>query len=90
MDDLAKIETYELPPTSPASGPDFDAARSRSELLSQTYFCLEYCGSIFERLIALRRFENVHIDILEDVPAIDRLADMITQLKNQDGRSHVP
>jgi hypothetical protein len=77
--DMANLESYKLPALPPTSGPDFKAAKARCATLRKRYFHLEGAGSILERMIALRRFEDVLMDVVDDTPQINRLADRLAE-----------
>ena len=79
LDDLGQIETYRFPPAAPAAGPALERAQAQGAELRRTYFHLEGATSLLEKMISLRRFEDVLIDVAEDAPAINRLADRLTE-----------
>jgi len=79
LEDMAQLDSYEFPETPPASGPEFEDAKARGAAHRETYFHLDGAGAILERLIGLRRFEDVLMDVAQDTPEINRLADRLTE-----------
>lgn len=75
--DITRLDDYHFPPTCPVDGPDFEAARAAGERLRRRFFQLEYAGSIFEQMHSLRSFEDVVVDIYQDTPEMNRLADRL-------------
>lgn len=79
LDDLSNLDTYRPPSPPPASGPEVEAGRARTSLAQQTWYTLGGGGQLFEQLRALRRYEDVLMDIALDTPAIHRIADMVLE-----------
>lgn len=79
LDDLAALDAYQPPALPAISGPDVDAGRAAVAEAKKRYFMLGGGGSIFETLHSVRRFEDVLMDIAEDRPEINRIADMLTE-----------
>jgi uroporphyrinogen decarboxylase len=78
LDDWANLETFQPPPVPPTSGPEVEREHLRTACDQQTYFIKSGWISIFEVMHALRRFEDVLMDLATDSPEINRLADLIT------------
>ncbi len=76
--DLGKLRTYRPPAPPPLSGPEFDAARRNAAEHKRKYFFAGGGGMIWEQMHFLRPYEDCLIDILEDTPEINQMADMIT------------
>ena len=77
--DMSMLSNYIFPSAPKNEGPEFDEyCRNVKEHQSQYYF-MQYTGSLFERLIALRPEEDVLCDIALDEPEINQLADKITE-----------
>ncbi|MFO7611351.1 MAG: uroporphyrinogen decarboxylase family protein [Clostridia bacterium] len=74
LDDISMLDTYRLPPV-PYSDPGFKALIAREK---EKYFTMRGMFTLFERMTALRLFEDVLMDMYTDDPGINRLADMIT------------
>jgi hypothetical protein len=75
--DPGKIAAYTAPSAPEIPG---DPAGARAKALStrsDTYYHLHGCGSLFERMIALRPEADVLCDLISDEPFIHRLADTI-------------
>ena len=83
LDDWSNLARYQLPPDPEMSGPDFEREKARAALHEKKYFHKSGWINLFEVLIAVRRFEDVLMDIASDTAEINRLADLITgyQLK---------
>jgi hypothetical protein len=83
LDDWSNLDRYQPPPDPVTSGPDFERERARAHCHQQRYFHKSGWINLFEVMIAVRRFEDVLMDIASDTPEINRLADLITdyQLK---------
>lgn len=77
LDDLADLGDYLPPPAPVAEGPDVDAERDRAAEHRARHYLLGPGGSLFEKMHALRRFEDVLMDVALDTPQINRIADMI-------------
>ncbi len=79
LDDWAGLAAFRAPAIPPASGPEFEAGRLRARRHMETWFLKSGWTSIFEVMHAVRRFEDVLMDIVSDTPEIYRLADIITE-----------
>ena len=79
LDDISKLDAYKPPPPPPAVWPGLDAARADARRHCERWFLLGGAGSLFHKLHSLRRFDDVLVDILQDTPEINRLADLITE-----------
>jgi len=77
--DLSALEGYRAPAPPPASGPAFEAARQRAAAHKERYFLAGNGGLLFEQMQSLRPFEDVLIEVAEDTPEINRLADLIVE-----------
>jgi uroporphyrinogen decarboxylase len=76
LDDWAGLSSFRPPLLPAGSGPDFERARARAHLHQQCYFLKSGWISLFEVMHAVRRFEDVLMDIGTDTPQINRLADL--------------
>jgi hypothetical protein len=77
LGDSEKIPSYTAPPA-PETPDDPIAARAKSlAARNDSYYHLRGCGSLFERLIALRPEADVLCDLVSDEPLIHQLADTI-------------
>jgi uroporphyrinogen decarboxylase len=79
LDDWAGLSAFRLPPLPATSGPDFERAQARARRHRQCYFLKSGWISLFEVMHAVRRFEDVLMDIAIDAPEINRLADRIME-----------
>jgi len=79
LDDLSALEYYQPPPPPPLEGPQFEALCENARTHKKTYYLLAGWVTIFEVLHAVRRYEDVLMDLADDAPHIHRIADMITE-----------
>jgi uroporphyrinogen decarboxylase len=77
LNDLARLPTWQAPPSPPLAGPSFDEARARCARHRARSWYVGDAGALFETLRWLRRFESVLIDIEDDTPEINRIADLV-------------
>jgi len=75
--DMSKLDKYRFPDPSRVDGPDFEAVLGDAQRLRGRFFQLEYGGSIFEKMNSLRPWDDVVVDVLQDTPGINRLADRL-------------
>jgi len=75
--DMAQLDRYHLPEIKPLEGDALIAAQRAGLAHRQCYFHAGGGASLFETLQSLRPFEDVLVDIAEDTPEINRLADML-------------
>lgn len=76
--DLGKLDAYGPPRPPPLTGPEFEAARQAVAQHKRKYFYTGWGGMLWEQMHFLRPYEECLVDILEDTPEINRIADMIT------------
>jgi hypothetical protein len=80
VEDLDTVETYAMPAPSPAlAGAELASARRAVEDHKRGGFRLDGAQGIFEKLHALRRFEDVLADLALDDPRLGRLADRVLE-----------
>jgi len=84
--DITQLDAYRLPPVPATSGPEFDAACARGRQQRERYFQLANVTGMFERMSDLRPFEETLMDIAEDTPEINRLADRLTERAHEEVR----
>ena len=77
LNDWGALDSYAAPSPPPMDGPAFHAAMSAARRHKRDYYLLEEGGPLFEKMHALRRFEDVLMDMAVDTPEIHRVADMI-------------
>lgn len=77
LEDWSALERWRPPPGPPLEGPSFAAAKAAADRHRATWYLAEGVGDLFERLRAVRRFEQMLVDIQEDGPEINRAADLI-------------
>ncbi|HZU25103.1 MAG TPA: uroporphyrinogen decarboxylase family protein [Bryobacteraceae bacterium] len=70
---------FQTPPVPATAGKDFEADRTRARRHRERYFLKSGWVSLFELMHALRSFEDTLVDIAEDTPEINRLADRLTE-----------
>jgi hypothetical protein len=79
LNDLNNLDDYKAPATPPISGAEFENAKRYAEAHKQKYFLMGGGGAIFETLRWIRRFEYILMDIEDDTPEINRIADIIME-----------
>jgi hypothetical protein len=79
LDDWSAIACFRTPPAPASSGPAFLRAQQRAWQHRENYFLKSGWVSLFELMHALRRFEDVLMDIAADDREINRLADILTE-----------
>ncbi len=77
--ELDRLDGYRFPPRASAEGEGFGRARAAMADHRRRYFHLDGGGSLFEKLHSLRPFDDVLVDIYQDAPAINRLADRLVE-----------
>jgi hypothetical protein len=77
LDDWSALDGWKAPEAPALAGPAFEAAKVAVDRHRQTWYLSEGIGDLFERLRAVRRFESMLIDVVEDGPEINRAADII-------------
>ena len=76
-DRLAALETWKAPAPPPTSGPGFEAAKAAVDLHRATWYLAGNGGALFETLRWVRRFEYILMDIEDDTPEINRIAEIV-------------
>jgi len=79
LNDWAHLATYQAPAPPPAAGPEMEAAREAAARHKERYYLLAGWGGLLEKLISLRRFEDVLMDLALDTPEIHRLTDLLAE-----------
>lgn len=79
LDDWSRLDAYEAPAAPPEAGPDVDAERERVARERERYYVLGGFGQIFEVLRAVRRYEDVLMDLADDSRELGWVADMVTE-----------
>jgi hypothetical protein len=79
----ADVDRYEFPATPTCSGEAFERERRRIEGLKRTYLTFGGGGSIFERLHALRPFEEILMDVTLAEPVTMRLLDRLVDYQRR-------
>jgi len=77
--DLSRLETWRPPPIVRLAGEELSRARAAGEAHRRTYFHLAANVSLFETMQSLRPFDDVLVDIAQDAPGINRLADLLME-----------
>ncbi|MCX7935252.1 MAG: hypothetical protein N3A66_08350, partial [Planctomycetota bacterium] len=77
LDDWENLLTYRPPLPPPLAGDALAAARRRAAEHKKRYYLTGWGGELFERLRALRRYEDVLVDLALAAPEINRLADIV-------------
>jgi len=79
LDDWSNLVRFAPPPPPAASGREFAAEQQRARAHQRTFFLKSGWISILEVMHALRRFDDVLMDIGADTVEVNRLADLITE-----------
>ena len=79
LDDISKLATYRAPLPPSTYGKEFEAELHRANQHKKKSYLRNGWISIFEVMHAVRRFEDVLMDIYDDTAEINRLADLITE-----------
>ena len=74
LDDLSLLDIYRLPPVQYSGDAFAEGIREHKK----KFYAMKGAFTLFERMTALRLFEDVLMDMYMDTPEINRLADMIT------------
>jgi len=77
LNDLTALEAWRAPEPPPMEGKEFEKAMAAAELHRKTWYLLGNCGSLFEVLRWVRRFEYILMDIEDDTPEITRIAEIV-------------
>lgn len=79
LNDLSNLDNYKAPSLPSTDGPEFEAAKTAAGIHKQKYFLFGGGGAFFETLRWVRRFEYILMDIEDDTPEINRIADIILE-----------
>jgi hypothetical protein len=79
LDDWSNLDRYTLPEAPARSGEAFEREKARAAAHRHEWFLKSGWVGIFEVLCAVRRFEDVLMEIGTDEPEINRLADKIVE-----------
>jgi hypothetical protein len=77
LNDLCALPQWRAPDPRADGGPVFEKALSDAALHRRTWFQTAGAGALFETLRAVRRFELVLMDLEDDTPEINRIADVV-------------
>jgi uroporphyrinogen decarboxylase len=77
--DISRLAEYKLPRVELLTGEELEQQAAETESLHRQYFHLGGGASLFETMQSLRPFEDVLIDIAQDTPEINRLADLLLE-----------
>lgn len=75
---LATLNAYRPPAPPPVSGPEFETARANADRHRARYFLIGNGFMIWEQMHFLRPYEDCLVEIMDDTPEINRVADLIT------------
>jgi hypothetical protein len=79
LEDMRALETYRLPPVLYDDPLEFNKLTAEIQYNKQTKFVKRSAGTIFQRMLQLRGYEAVLMDLLDDTEEINCLADRIVQ-----------
>ena len=77
--DISRLTDYKTPVVAPLEREELVQARAAAEVHRRVYYRLAGGVSLFETMQSLRPFEDVLIEIAQDAPEINRLADMLLE-----------
>jgi hypothetical protein len=77
--DMSMLKNYAFPPIHKLSGQELEKQRAIMDVHRQNYFYLGGGASLFETMQSLRPFDDVLIDINDDTPEINQLADRLVE-----------
>jgi hypothetical protein len=77
LEDLDRLDSYRLPPPRFGTDEAFAALRETSARVRRAHYFKSGFFGLFERMIALRRYEDVLMDLAEDSEGIHALADRL-------------
>ena len=79
LDDIAKLESYSMPPCPRLEGEELAQERQRAEEHQRRWYLVGGGVSLFETMQNLRPFDDVLVDVMLDTPGIGRLADRLVE-----------
>jgi hypothetical protein len=77
LSDISRLDSYHLPEIKPLQGQALAQIQAAGMVHRQRYFHAGGGASLFETMQSLRPFEDVLVDIAQDTPEINRLADLL-------------
>jgi hypothetical protein len=77
LNDLSALDSWHAPVPPPSAGPAWEEARSAADIHRTTWYLVGDAGSLLETLRWVRRFEDVLMDLQDNSPEINRIADII-------------
>ncbi|MGA2478715.1 MAG: uroporphyrinogen decarboxylase family protein [Spirochaetia bacterium] len=77
LNDLAALPSWHAPAPPPAAGPALEAALRAAQAHREQWYLIGEGGALFETLRWVRRFELIRMDIEDDTPEINRIAEII-------------
>ena len=78
LNDLSALDSWHAPEAPPSRGPEWERARGDADAHRRQWFLVSDIGSLLETLRWVRRFELILMDIQDDTPEINRIADIIS------------
>jgi hypothetical protein len=79
LNDLSRLNDYKAPSVPHCEGAEFESSKINANKHKEKYFLMGGGGALFEALRWLRRFEYVLMDIEENTPEINRIADIVME-----------
>ena len=76
LDDLANLDSFRIPEPPALHGPDFEAQRDIHKRHRESYFLKSGWINVFEVMRAVRKFEDVLMDLALDTKEINQIADI--------------
>jgi uroporphyrinogen decarboxylase len=79
LNDLSALPSWHAPIPPACTGPAFDAERAAADIHRSQWYLAGDCGALFETLRWVRRFELILMDIEDDTPQINRIAEIVNE-----------
>ena len=79
LNDLSALDSWRAPEPPPITGPQFEEAHEAAARHRRTWYLVGDGGALFEAIRWVRRFELILMDIEDDTPEINRIAEIINR-----------
>ena len=77
LNDLSALDHWKAPALPPTVGPRFAEARDAAAIHGKQWYLTGDAGALFETLRWVRRFELILMDIEDDTPEVNRIAEIV-------------
>lgn len=79
LDDWKYLDSFKAPQVPSVCGPGFEQTARQTSEHKKRWYCLMGWINIFEILIAVRKFDDVLVDLMDDSPEINKVINIIAQ-----------